>query len=199
MENDKCVFAGITAEITRLCNMQCPHCSNGEPQDLSMTPEIIDRVFEEVADCKAVWFGGGEVLLRPDLIEAFVNRIIDSDWTTWYVEFTTNGKILSMRIVDLLEKFCRSKTGRKALIRISRDDFHEKGYADTAMAFYQKNVANPNISLEFVEAGADVSPLYPVGRCKKLLKSHPELYQKYTIFDYTVNVNEFLSHTPANF
>ena len=38
----------ISFEITRRCNLNCKWCSKGEPQNLDISKEIIDKTLEEI-------------------------------------------------------------------------------------------------------------------------------------------------------
>lgn len=44
----------LCLEITRRCNMACPHCLRGEAQALDITHEIIDRALENTSEIKGI-------------------------------------------------------------------------------------------------------------------------------------------------
>lgn len=67
----KYIFAGLVIELTRRCNMRCKHCGRGEAQNITITKEIIDRIFENVQDCLSLYVSGGEPLLEPDILVQF--------------------------------------------------------------------------------------------------------------------------------
>ncbi len=99
----------LMIEITRKCNLQCEHCLRGDSQNITMSKDVIDRIFEDAADCKQILLTGGEPLLALDEIEYFVDRILKSDWTTSNLAMTVNGTIRDKRLIDIANKFCKSK------------------------------------------------------------------------------------------
>lgn len=129
-------FWELALEITRRCNKACAHCVKGAAQNLSMSKEIIDKIFEDVADAKYLVLLSGEVLLEMDLIEYIVQKLEHSQWSTRMIEFTTNGVIRDRRIIDILEAFCSRKEGNAALIRVSNDQFHDAQEYEAAYKFY---------------------------------------------------------------
>jgi radical SAM protein with 4Fe4S-binding SPASM domain len=65
----------IALEITRMCNMQCPHCYTNAgkaiPDELTATEwkELLDQLAEFSPDM--LGWSGGEPLLRPDFLDIF--------------------------------------------------------------------------------------------------------------------------------
>ena len=129
-------FWELALEVTRRCNKACPHCVKGAAQNLSMSTEIIDKIFEDVADAAYLVLLSGEVLLEIDLIEYIVQKLANSQWTTRAIEFTTNGTVRDKRIIDTLEEYCSRKEGNAAFIRISNDQFHDPEEYVQAYNFY---------------------------------------------------------------
>lgn len=137
-------LSALSVEITRKCNKKCVHCMQGEAQNLSISKEIIDKLFKDIDDCKTIYFGGGEVLLEIDLIDYFVDKLVNSKWNTTDIQLTTNGTILDDKIVDIYDKFCKSGEERLAILRISDDVFHDKGEIQNAFAFYNPLIDERN-------------------------------------------------------
>ena len=40
---------GMNIELTRRCNMACKHCLRGDAQNLTISKEIIDKIFTDTA------------------------------------------------------------------------------------------------------------------------------------------------------
>ena len=137
-------LSSLYVEITRKCNKRCVHCMKGEAQNISMSKEIIDKLFEDIDDCRAIFFNGGEVLLELDLLDYFVEKIIAHKWNTVEMQLTTNGTILDGRIVDIYDKFCKTGDERYALLRISDDVFHDKVEFEAALNYYEPLINNRN-------------------------------------------------------
>ena len=93
---------------------------------------------------------GGEPLLAIDELEYFIDRIVESDYSTSVIDFVTNGTIKDNRVINILEKFCNSKTGREAVLSISDDQFHDTEISKEAFDFYQDAAKNnPHIKIIF--------------------------------------------------
>lgn len=137
-------FNMLGIEITRRCNKRCAHCLRGDAQDMSMNTEIIDRIFEDTQDVLCIILGSGEALLEPNLISYFVDKLVESQWSTRKIEITTNGTICEPQIIDAFEKFCVWKHGRIACLRISNDPYHDRKEYEKAYAFYRPLVDAAN-------------------------------------------------------
>lgn len=134
----------LMVEITRKCNKKCPHCMRGEAQDVTISEELIDKLINETEDVLSMSIGGGEALLEIERLQYLVQKVIESNWTTRFIQVTTNGSICDQKLIDTLERFCISKDGRVALIRISNDQFHDKEEYTKAFDFYSVLVGKAN-------------------------------------------------------
>lgn len=129
----------LMIEITRKCNLQCAHCLRGDAQNITMSKEVIDKIFEDAADCKQLLFTGGEPLLALDEIEYFVDKVIANDWTTSNIAVTINGTIRNPKLIDIANRFCRSKNGSTFQIIVSDDEFHDKAQSKSTVEFWRYN------------------------------------------------------------
>jgi len=119
----------------------------GNAQNITMSEEIIDRIFCDIQDAEWLILGNGEPLLELERIEYIINKIIESKWATRVIELTTNGSILDGRLIDALGLFCSANTGNVAFLRISNDQFHEATLFQQAYLYYTKlaNAMNARI------------------------------------------------------
>lgn len=127
--------------------MNCIHCLRGEAQNLTISTEIIDKIFEQVKDCRTISLTGGEPLLELDIINYLIDCINSSNWNTESIQITTNGTIIDKRIIKIFEKFCNKKKNRIAYIRISADKFHNKTLSQAAYSAYSKMTNNKAIHI----------------------------------------------------
>lgn len=173
----------LMIEITRKFNLQCEHCLRGDSQNITMSKDVIDRIFEDAADCKQILLTGGEPLLALDEIEYFVDRILKSDWTTSNLAMTVNGTIRDKRLIDIANKFCKSKEGRTFYIFISDDEFHDRKELKQALEFYQKfNWADGVIVASQIFAIEDKQKEFTLaGRAIDYYKNHPQLDKKWVV------------------
>lgn len=167
----------LVVEITRRCNMGCLHCLRGDSQQVTITKELIDRIFQDIKDVQHIGFTGGEVLLEIDMIEYFVQKLIASHWTTKLLEITTNGTIYDGRLIPIMEEFCRKKSGSKVLLRISNDQFHDKANSEQAYTYYKQQADAVNADMKnnveriLVKYTGDIQKLIYEGRAIELIDS----------------------------
>lgn len=138
----------LIVEITRRCNKNCAHCMKGDSQNTSISKAIIDKIFDDIDDVMYIGLGTGEVLLEIPMVEYFIQKLIDSTWSTGMVEFTTNGTVCDKKVIDILELFCLSKQGRYATMRISNDQFHDAKEYRRAYEFYKPLVDAVNAEMQ---------------------------------------------------
>lgn len=97
----------ISFEITRRCNLNCKWCSKGEPQNLDISKEIIDKTLEEIQDyyINCIRITGGEPFLKPELIEYLINKIIEKKIKVKMLHMISNATIKSEKIRDSIVNF----------------------------------------------------------------------------------------------
>ncbi|MBQ9902971.1 MAG: radical SAM protein [Clostridia bacterium] len=123
---EKYSLGNLDIEITRRCNFTCKHCGRGKAQNLTMTREIIDRLFSQIKNVTGgILLTGGEVALEMDIIAYFVNKLINCDWTPKELQIGTNGTCMeaNQRLIELLCKVAKEKNILGAVF-ISDDLFH---------------------------------------------------------------------------
>ena len=143
---NKYVFAGLTVELTRKCNMNCPHCGRGDAQDKTMSTDTIDKLIEDVDKVSFLSVTGGEPLLEMDRL-LYLIQSISNKWDIVALDIVTNGSILDERIIGAFETFCSVDPKRNVLFSISKDEYHTAGAHETAMSFYKPLVQEANARL----------------------------------------------------
>ena len=143
---NKYVFAGLTVELTRKCNMNCPHCGRGDAQDKTMSTDTIDKLIEDVDKVAFLSVTGGEPLLEMDRL-LYLIQSISNKWDIVALDIVTNGSILDERIIGAFETFCSVDPKRNVLFSISKDEYHTAGAHETAMSFYKPLVQEANARL----------------------------------------------------
>ena len=75
--------------------MACEHCLRGNAQNLDITRQLLEKIFEPIASVDTITFTGGEPALRPQLLmEALeVAKLYNVDVAQVYI--VTNGKEVS--------------------------------------------------------------------------------------------------------
>lgn len=108
-------------EITRKCTLECAHCMRGNRQNVDMSDEILDNALKDVTHIQELDLGGGEPLLVPRVIENIINKIRTYDIKVGKISFTTNGTVLTPRIVELIREL---QEIAPLNVRLSHDKFH---------------------------------------------------------------------------
>ena len=170
---EKYSLNNLTVEITRKCNFRCRHCMRGQAQDVTITPRIIDRLFEQVEDVKGfILLTGGEVLLEMDMVVYFCNKLIESSWNPKFLQIGTNGTITSEneRLIKLMEKVYNQK-GIICGIFISDDIFHaEFDRQSTRLKtydYFRNNTKDICVSIKPLNVHDGKIELEPYGNAKE--------------------------------
>lgn len=173
----------LMIEITRKCNMKCAYCLRGDAQNVTMSKEVIDKIFEDAVDCKQVLFTGGEPLLALDEIEYFIDKILKSNWTTKNIAMTINGMIRDKRLIDIVNRFCQSKEERTFYVFVSEDEFHDNNESKRTLEFYQKlnTVNGVFIASNKLAIGTKQAEFTLAGRAIEYYKNHPQLDSKWSV------------------
>ena len=104
-------FGGIKIEVTRDCNLNCPHCMRYEPDEtmdkyrgVVIKTEYIDKLLDQTEHIGSLSFTGGEPFIYPGIISHTVDKIIENNITVDLVGVITNGTIKSPAAVEALNK-----------------------------------------------------------------------------------------------
>lgn len=98
----------LNIDVTRRCNLNCGWCYRGEPEDIDITTDIIDDLFEKTKNIclHSISLHGGEPLLRPDMVQYIVDQIIKRRLMVGCMLIYTNGTIKDSTVKASLDKFC---------------------------------------------------------------------------------------------
>lgn len=134
-------YAELYLELTRRCNKQCVHCVRGDAQNVTMTKEIINKLFDDIDACAQFYLTGGEPLLEPDILLYTIEKITKM-LPARTLSISTNGSILNKDVIDALERFCqapktRNQQDRYVSFAISEDQYHTSGESQAAYDFYK--------------------------------------------------------------
>lgn len=166
MKEDDLRYAGICVELTRKCNMSCPHCMRGEAQNKTITKDVIDKLCHELTSVVSFGITGGEPFLEPDMLHYLIEKVRLLP-RVFLLTLTTNGTVLTPSVIEDMEKFCTTSDtlfkNRRCTLAISKDPYHEDIY-DTAIAYYTKlaDAANERIRIARKEP-EDAPPAITIG------------------------------------
>lgn len=137
----KISVGSLVLEVTRRCNMHCPHCIRGEAQSLDMSKETVDKLLEMVSDIGHICFTGGEPSLNLPIIQYTFERVNEKFGYTPPFFVATNGKENQMDLMQVLAKaYVQCPSPEICSVAISVDQFHERSRSAEdylrALAFY---------------------------------------------------------------
>lgn len=180
-------------EVTRECNLRCQHCMRGEPQQITMAKEIIDRVIPQIRFVSHLALTGGEPLLMPEIIEYLIDSIIENEMPLLSFTCVTNGTIIDERAIRVIQAFNRIGDyirnlcdtyelrtlntdfvdHKGASLSVSVSKYHNNDPA-AAVAFYRQYASN-NLKIERQDEWERVTP---DGATKTLRELQDEVGEK---------------------
>ena len=128
----------LMLEVTRRCNLRCEHCMRGEPQNVDMSDEVLEKTFSNINAVISLSLTGGEPFLAPHVIEKMVDIIIEKNIPVLHCGTVDNGTILnesgirSVKALNRLGDYIYNsvfndesrKEGKPVTISISNSEFH---------------------------------------------------------------------------
>jgi organic radical activating enzyme len=113
-------------EITRFCNMACPHCIRGDSQRMRIKKDYINSTLQQLENIGTIMFTGGEPALAVDLInytrEACQHYNIDVS-NFW---MATNGTITSNKFFGVVADWIAYCSDNEISgLRVSVDKYHD--------------------------------------------------------------------------
>lgn len=108
---NKLSYEQFSLELTRRCNMKCPHCSRGTAQNLDMSDGVLYRALENLHTVEEyegstaekfaekgftnfIFLYGGEPFLCPDTIHKIVDYVLEKNILLLGFWTITNGTVL---------------------------------------------------------------------------------------------------------
>lgn len=101
-------------EVTRKCNLKCAHCMRGPQQDVMLTTEYVDTLFDKLnlKFVENITFGGGEPTLNPGVIAHTLDRMTRERIEPYIVGMITNGQVFSEEIADAFNRYAKERVER---------------------------------------------------------------------------------------
>lgn len=159
----------LVIEVTRRCNLACQHCLRGNPQNVDISNETIDKALESITDIGMITFTGGEPSLAVDRIRYIYEQIKKRGIYLGGFYVVTNGKIASRKLMNVLIDLyillgCADPEDYNASLVISKDQYHEQELYDDkrkvadrlykALSFYRPEDRNSDIKMLINEGRA---------------------------------------------
>ena len=111
----------LLLELTRQCNLSCLHCFRGDSENKYMSPEMIKKIFKNIARINTLLLTGGEPFLAIEQLKKITDIVQQDRMNIGELIIVTNGTILSDELLNmlfLLKEKCNLQ------LKISSDKFH---------------------------------------------------------------------------
>lgn len=109
MRKPKLHVYNLILEVTRRCNMSCPHCLRGEPENKDMQPDTINAVLANIASINTISFTGGEPTLNPEAIRHTLDTVKRNKIPIQNIFIAINGSQVTdefLKICDDWHSYC---------------------------------------------------------------------------------------------
>lgn len=121
----------LAFEVTRRCNECCKMCMRGDPEEIDMSQEVVNKVLlnNNIRDIETILFSGGEPTLNENLVCYIIDLIIKNNILVSKFSLVTNAKKfpkLILEAFDDYQKYCSYENIKSNIVvNFSVDVFHE--------------------------------------------------------------------------
>ena len=116
----------LVIEVTRRCNMLCPHCLRGDQQEKDISFEVLQKIADTFGYISTIAFTGGEPSLNSWAIDKFIDLCRSQEVGIGSFYIATNGKKYSDRFLkSLMNLWIYCDDNEVSQVTVSRSDFHE--------------------------------------------------------------------------
>lgn len=103
MSNKKIQIQSLILEVTRRCNMKCPHCLRGEAENMDMSEEVVDNLLEYVEEIQNITFSGGEPFMNYPIMQYVLDKVKEKGIPVYSIFVATNGKEVKDEYLKLMD------------------------------------------------------------------------------------------------
>ena len=116
----------LVIEITRRCNMACPHCLRGDAGDADLSLDLLGELLDQVCHVTEVTFTGGEPSLAVPLMERAWDMLRERGIIPSGFFIATNGKRNQAGLALFALRCYRDCDDKPACaVALSDDPYHE--------------------------------------------------------------------------
>ena len=124
MDIPKYEIGTVFVELTRKCNMNCPHCMRGEARRTEMSGRVMRALVDKLRgkSVGTVCLGGGESTLAPALVSKLWKMLVSAGVYPSMFSVVTNGKAMPPAFMNAVAKIQRHA---EVNVMASFDDCHD--------------------------------------------------------------------------
>lgn len=178
----------LMLEVTRQCNMSCAHCMRGEAENLSISKDVLERLFADTRHIEHLGITGGEPSLVPETLNWLNYYIVTNGCTIGHFFFATNAAAYSPEFIDelnVLYSFCIDK--ESCVFTVSKDQYH----GDTSSEALKKYRALPYYKPVKERMELPSCAIISEGRAKQNGLGGKELPVSDYVYDYSLKGLDF--------
>jgi len=121
----------LVIEVTRKCNMKCPHCLRGNAQRKIIPNEYIDKMLRLIDNVSTLSITGGEPTLAMDTLNYIKKNIGYGQCDVGNFYMVTNGKAINVKQLaewaDIMVSVCSDN--EISAIAFSFDNYHRDTFS----------------------------------------------------------------------
>lgn len=116
----------LAVEVTRQCNMQCPHCLRGEQENKDIDMRHVETLLQMVDGIGSITFTGGEPSLNVPAIVKTLELCKERDIAVGSFWLATNGKEVSNDFLcAMIDWYAYCFDDEICGVALSKDKYHE--------------------------------------------------------------------------
>lgn len=167
----------VAIEVTRKCNMKCPHCLRGDAENVSIDINYLEYFLKNFRGCtiKELLLTGGEPTLEPKIVSEILYLLYKYDVNPYYISIITNGKGISKEFIDIIN-YWRSKN-LTISVQVSLDKYHSVLSTKDI-----KNIEELNATGKYVNS--HIYKIVSLGRAKNLDYAIERKVRDFLIYPY---------------
>lgn len=153
------IEGNLVIELTRRCNMNCPHCLRGCAQNLDISKQTINNTLKHFSNITTLTLTGGEPSLVPDLIKYTIERVMALEIDLGCLYIVTNGKTYSQKMVNAMRRaYDYSYEPEMCALTVSVDEYHDgthvaARYRYMDEPFFRRDKEQPDLSKYLINEG----------------------------------------------
>ena len=116
----------LMIEVTRRCNMVCPHCLRGNAQKKDINLQHVRTMFSKISYISCLTLSGGEPSLVPDIINDILDIAKEEDVEIGNFYLCTNAKKITNEFMMTLMRLWMTCTENEiSMVQWSNEQFHD--------------------------------------------------------------------------
>jgi hypothetical protein len=117
----------LAIEVTRRCNMKCPHCLRGDAEKLDLDTDYVRTLFKKIDGIGDLLLTGGEPSLVPNIIKKIVKIAEQENVEIGNFCVVTNAKKVTKQFIfSLIDLYVYCSDNEVSNVCWSNDGYHDE-------------------------------------------------------------------------